>query len=157
MNQTQEKLLEAKGWRVECLSPLEIRHHDGSFATQYAADCVIDRVVADAGIARIADACQDSETRIGSTLRALNAHLAALLIIGEVAQAENNEDAWKVAFDLLFSEMGSRTIRNLCHSLNLGFSYYDPDSSYQEDVEAFLAALKELKGRISPLMGKIPR
>lgn len=35
------QLLEAEGWTVECESPLEIRHEDGSVATGYAAQMVI--------------------------------------------------------------------------------------------------------------------
>lgn len=39
-----EKLLESQGWTVECHSPLEIRHQDGSFATLNAARIVIDAI-----------------------------------------------------------------------------------------------------------------
>lgn len=34
-------LLEANGWTVECESPFEIRHQDGSFATGQAAKAVL--------------------------------------------------------------------------------------------------------------------
>jgi len=36
-----EKLLIHHGWTIECQSPFEIRHEDGSFATGQAADCVL--------------------------------------------------------------------------------------------------------------------
>jgi hypothetical protein len=36
-----EKLLESLGWEVECHSPFEIRHKDGSFASGQAADIVL--------------------------------------------------------------------------------------------------------------------
>lgn len=36
----QQKLLERNGWTVECESPFEIRHKDGSFAKGQAADIV---------------------------------------------------------------------------------------------------------------------
>jgi hypothetical protein len=39
--ETDEALLEADGWTVECKSPFEIRHKDGSFATGQAADAVV--------------------------------------------------------------------------------------------------------------------
>ena len=39
--ETKQKLEEA-GWAVECESPLEIRHEDGSFASLNAAEMVID-------------------------------------------------------------------------------------------------------------------
>lgn len=42
------KLLEAYGWFVECESPFEIRHEDGSFATGQAAYIVQDNVIKEA-------------------------------------------------------------------------------------------------------------
>lgn len=35
-----KKLLEHFGWTIECESPLEISHEDGSFASGQAADMV---------------------------------------------------------------------------------------------------------------------
>lgn len=35
------ELLEANGWTVECESPFEIRHEDGSFASGYAASGIL--------------------------------------------------------------------------------------------------------------------
>jgi hypothetical protein len=39
--ETDEALLQADGWTVECSSPFEIRHKDGSFATGQAAEAVL--------------------------------------------------------------------------------------------------------------------
>jgi len=36
-----EKALNEHGWVVECFSPFEIRHEDGSFASGQAADVVL--------------------------------------------------------------------------------------------------------------------
>lgn len=36
----KEQKLKTEGWTVECWSPFEIRHNDGSFATGQAAHCV---------------------------------------------------------------------------------------------------------------------
>ena len=44
MNGDDIELLEENGWTVECESPFEVRHEDGSFATGYAAQIVLDRV-----------------------------------------------------------------------------------------------------------------
>lgn len=41
MNEDDEKLLEKFGWTVECYSPFEISHEDGSFASGQAADVVL--------------------------------------------------------------------------------------------------------------------
>jgi len=42
MKQEQKLLLEKCGWEIECESPFEIRHEDGSFATQQAAHMVLE-------------------------------------------------------------------------------------------------------------------
>ena len=41
MNERDEKMLGLNGWTVECYSPFEIRHEDGSFATGQAAHMVV--------------------------------------------------------------------------------------------------------------------
>ncbi len=41
MNTDTEQMLADAGWEVECQSPLELRHPDGSFASGQAAQCVI--------------------------------------------------------------------------------------------------------------------
>jgi hypothetical protein len=48
MNQKDMDFLEANGWVVECESPLEIRDQEtGSFATGYAARCVLESLRAE--------------------------------------------------------------------------------------------------------------
>jgi hypothetical protein len=41
MSDDDERLIEARGWIVECYSPLEIRHEDGSFASLNAAEILV--------------------------------------------------------------------------------------------------------------------
>ena len=41
ISQSDEDLLVFNGWHVECASPFEIRHEDGSFATKQAADLIL--------------------------------------------------------------------------------------------------------------------
>jgi len=45
MNKETEQILSFEGWVVECYSPLEICHEDGSFATLNAAKIVIEQIV----------------------------------------------------------------------------------------------------------------
>lgn len=45
---------------------------------------------------------------------------------------------WETKYDLIFSEFISRRISSIIH-----LDYYDPDTSYQEDVTAFVNALNE--------------
>ena len=39
-----EKLLNKYGWEIECESPFEIRHEDGSFAKMQAAHTVLESI-----------------------------------------------------------------------------------------------------------------
>lgn len=41
---TNEDLLKENGWEVECESPFEIRHEDGSFASMNAAYRVVEEL-----------------------------------------------------------------------------------------------------------------
>lgn len=41
----KEAILKRFGWTVECEHPLEIRHKDGSFASNYAANIVIEDIL----------------------------------------------------------------------------------------------------------------
>lgn len=42
MTPNTQHMLEEAGWSVECISPLELRHADGSFASLNAAEMVIE-------------------------------------------------------------------------------------------------------------------
>jgi hypothetical protein len=42
-----EPILSRNGWTIECESPLEIRSEDGSFASGFAANIVIDQILKD--------------------------------------------------------------------------------------------------------------
>ena len=39
---TLDEILEQEGWSMDCESPLELSHEDGSFASGQAAQIVID-------------------------------------------------------------------------------------------------------------------
>lgn len=41
----KEEVLNKHGWFIECHSPYELRHEDGSFASGQAADMVCDSVL----------------------------------------------------------------------------------------------------------------
>ena len=44
MDRDDVELLKENGWEVECESPFEVRHVDGSFATGLAARIVLERM-----------------------------------------------------------------------------------------------------------------
>lgn len=47
MDMDKEELLQKNGWVVECESPFEIRHKDGSFASLNAAKMVVEQLRSD--------------------------------------------------------------------------------------------------------------
>ncbi len=56
---------------------------------------------------------------------------------------QNGHDQWQKIYSVIFSDSISVRVRKLFDNLNRSFSYYDPDTSYREDVEAFIVALGE--------------
>lgn len=58
---------------------------------------------------------------------------------------EHEEDViWNTVYDAVFSETISRRVYTLISKLSLRFDYYDPDTTYREDVTAFANALDAL-------------
>lgn len=51
----------------------------------------------------------------------------------------NSDAEWETKYDLIFSDDMSLMVMDL----DPGFSYYDPDTSYEDDVRAFVDALQE--------------
>lgn len=45
MKKEDERMLEADGWNIDCLSPFELSHSETeSFAKNYAAEIVVDNI-----------------------------------------------------------------------------------------------------------------
>lgn len=59
----------------------------------------------------------------------------------EINEVYNSDLDWDVKYDLIFSERLSRKVFKL-----IRLDYYDPDTTYQEDVTAFVNALNEKLG-----------
>lgn len=62
----------------------------------------------------------------------------------EAIRIYESELPWETKYDLIFSDEISGAIFNI-----VDLDYYDPDASYEEDVRAFVMALKERMGRSS--------
>lgn len=60
--------------------------------------------------------------------------------------------SWEDKYGLIFSDVLSRKVFEVFLELNLKFEYYDPDASYEEDVNVFAWALKERVNELTPLL-----
>jgi hypothetical protein len=65
MDQDTEKLLKENGWVVECFSPLEISHEDGSFASGSAAKILISQLQEEVQVSEL----QDNAKNVAALLR----------------------------------------------------------------------------------------
>ena len=62
------------------------------------------------------------------------------------AEDEDTDETWERVYHLVFSRNVSTAIKNMGVELN----YYDPDSSYREDVQAYAEALQQKILELSP-------
>ncbi len=61
------------------------------------------------------------------------------------ALMEHEAVDWSVLYDFVFSEETSGAIQAALHRLGYGrMDYYDPDSTYEEDVRAYFNALEDV-------------
>lgn len=59
-------------------------------------------------------------------------------LINEVIRIYESEATWEIKYDLIFSKHLSHRIRDI-----VKIDYYDPDTSYEEDLKAYVDALKQ--------------
>lgn len=72
----------------------------------------------------------------------------------EKNSANNSEKTWELAYDLIFNEKTSRQIFALFNDLGSRLDYYDPDTTYKEDVLAFTSAFDEKMKTLHVLVNK---
>jgi len=65
----------------------------------------------------------------------------AIAVARDPAHKNQDRDPWATAYGLVFSKTCSLRANALFKELNVDFDYYDPDTTHQEDVEAFATAL----------------
>lgn len=61
----------------------------------------------------------------------------------EANEIYNSDMSWETKYKLIFSKNISRRFNELIEESNESFSYYDPDSDYDDDVIAFISAMNE--------------
>lgn len=89
MNSKNELILEKNGWVIESYSPLEIRHSDGSFASEQAARIVIAKLTEN----------EEEDRLLSETLNSIERSLI------EKALVENNYVIAEAAKDLHVTEI----------------------------------------------------
>ena len=76
----------------------------------------------------------------------------AFLVLADAARAIARSDAsWETKYDLIFSDEISGAIRQM----NMAPDYYDPDTSYEEDVLAYIKALSERQMEIMAALAQL--
>lgn len=151
------KFIESQGWTMECESPLELRHEDGSFASQQAAQHLLTNLSTEF------KSQQENEHQFSSNevifdyldiMSELNYLKSQIdLFISNTSVVNNWEDdsyincqakiQWEEVYRLVFNKNMNQRISFLLKELNSELQYYDPDTNYQEDVLAFSNALEE--------------
>ncbi len=66
----------------------------------------------------------------------------------EVLRICETDASWETKYDLVFSKELAGRLRDLCH-----IEYYDPDTTYREDVLAFCRAVNEKADDMEKALG----
>lgn len=167
-----EQFIENQGWTIVCQSPLELSHEDGSFASMQAAKLALSQLNED--FLEENPEYKDVADNTTNSLEVQENMIKHLVYINNKVQdcikkalAQQSMDdetiknggyvyeaekLWDVTFHLVFNDHISHRARQLFDELNITFEWYDPDTSYQEDVMAYADALNEKVSIINTLV-----
>lgn len=70
--------------------------------------------------------------------------------IAFVASVAASDLDWEYKYDVIF--MGAPELREKLSAVGLRLDYCDPDSSYEDDVRAYVAALGEVRAELEALL-----
>ncbi len=74
--------------------------------------------------------------------------------IREEAGASISNAYWETAYEAVFGT--SKDVHSALRALNTRLDYYDPDTTYEEDVRAFVDALREKVEQLEHVLGDSP-
>lgn len=151
-----QKYLEDNDWTVECESPLEVRHSEGSFATNYAAKVLLAELHSqykeENNLA--SDVDENTQLKTFEKLEKLVSIMDGYIEAAKQVEADNPPfdsdedrlsskayDVWKKTYNLVFSDEVSVKIRSHLDELGGELNYYS-DYGYNDDVLAFHNAVK---------------
>jgi maltooligosyltrehalose synthase len=70
--------------------------------------------------------------------------------IKEADQIFNSTASWEIKYDAIFA----MEIHHLIREAGFTFEWYDPDSSYEDDVRCYFSALEKFKDDLGDLVEK---
>lgn len=79
----------------------------------------------------------------------INAYAQNAITVAQESVGRTGGDVWQIAYGLVFSEDCSSRAYTQLKDLGIDFDYYDPDSSYEDDIRAFADALNSTCERIA--------
>lgn len=155
-----QQYLEQNGWIIECESPLEIRHNEGSFATMYAAKVLLaelqsqykdeNGIMIDKNTSR--NNSKDTFIELKNLFNTMDEYIQSAYSQENSDRGTNvfTEDGlsskayalWETTYSLVFNKNMSHKIKDCLNELNVALEYYDPDTSYKEDVLTYYNAVK---------------
>lgn len=152
----QLSALMASGWSVASEVPLCIRHDDsGDEASGIAAEMVARQVMADWSEE---GSCVPAEDMAGlfSQLESLSQRAQHYVEVAYRGASKPDSPeaavAWETAFSLVFHPQLSDRVGTLLSRLGQPLQYDNPNGSYEMDVLAYAAALKEHVARLAPFL-----
>ena len=86
----------------------------------------------------------DSHSEHLNTLAHLNRHIQSIVSNAYAMDGTcDAQDPWEVAYNLVFSDAISREVYTTLRAMGQRLDYYAPDTSYEEDVQAFANAVSD--------------
>jgi hypothetical protein len=70
-----------------------------------------------------------------------------LVAIDNIDKIYNSDADWEYKYDRIFS-FSKSTVYPLLDELGINLGYYDPDTTYKEDVTAYYYAIMEIKSNL---------
>lgn len=88
-----------------------------------------------------------------NVLQGLNRQIQTIIGNAQSMDATgDHNDPWESAYDLVFSDAISKRVYAELREMNQSLDYYDPDTTYEEDVQAFADAVDSKVGELNNLL-----
>jgi hypothetical protein len=75
-------------------------------------------------------------------------HAAEANVAGGYDDEGNPVQDWKFKFDFIFGNLWPKMLEPRLRDAGLELNWYNPDSSYEDDVKSFVSAVREFKEKL---------